>query len=290
MTQVQRPEEPMKRVGVVRSVSVPESGTESATRVADILLLFNEKEEWGVTEIARATDLSKSVVHRILQALESRQILCGSGHPRRYQFGSNGFMLAARALNHFDLRVHAEPVLRALSLLTRETTTLSALYGTSRVYLDQICGSAELSSRVVLGRPFSLHAGASSLAILAHVDEQTLSLVLANTRETVTPETITDADEILRVLKKVRVDGFATSIGERIQGAGSIAAPVFGPLTNVLGSISICGPSTRFANYEIDRMAQAISLGAAEVTRRIAEVNHREVGNEFRPEPIEVAQ
>ena len=51
-------------------------GTETAARVADVLLLFAGGPQYlGVSAISRELGLSKAVVHRILQSLVSREML-----------------------------------------------------------------------------------------------------------------------------------------------------------------------------------------------------------------------
>ena len=114
-------------------------GTEAATRVADVLLLFTDgPDSWGVSAIARELGLSKAVVHRILQTLVDRQLLAPNAHTRGYQLGAASAALGARALRESDLRRAAMPVLRRLQTLTGETTTVSALVPDGRVYLDQV--------------------------------------------------------------------------------------------------------------------------------------------------------
>src|ERR687895_1337186 len=53
---------------MISTESVPDSGTEAATRVADVLLLFaSGPAALGVSGISRRLGLSKTVVHRILR-------------------------------------------------------------------------------------------------------------------------------------------------------------------------------------------------------------------------------
>ena len=99
------------------------SGTESAGRVADVLLLLASGPPClGVTEIARELDLSKAVVHRILRSLASRQLVRADGGA--YGLGVAAAAMGARALRDLDLRTVALPVLRRLQAQTNETTTV----------------------------------------------------------------------------------------------------------------------------------------------------------------------
>ena len=157
----------------------PASGTVSADRVADVLLTFaGTGGSLGVSEISRRLGLSKAVVYRILRSLVSRRLLsvdeAGGG---RYRLGPAAATLGARALRDLDLRENALPVLRRLQHESGETATVSELVGVSRVYLDQVSSLKEIKMTVEIGRPFPLHAGASSRTILAFASEATASRI-----------------------------------------------------------------------------------------------------------------
>lgn len=243
------------------------SGTEAAARVADVLLMFaSGPNALGVSEISRELRLSKAVVHRILQSLASRSLVRVDPGTREYRLGPGAIALGARALRDFDLRSAARPTLRRLRDLTRETTTLSALFGNARLYLDQYESAQEIKMTVPLGRPFPLHAGASSRAMLAFLPEETVEQVIAAGLQQLTPETIFDPEELRHRLTATRASGCATSRGERQDGAGSVAAPVFGVDGEVVGAISVCGPVSRFDRETVDRYLPMVRAAAAEIS------------------------
>ncbi len=129
------------------------SGTETAGRVADVLLLFADGDQYlGVTAISRALGLSKAVVYRILQSLVSRELLATDPGVSGYRLGPAAVALGATAMRRFDARVAAEPVLRKLRDATGETTTLSGLVGDERVYLQQFESPREIKMTVDIGR------------------------------------------------------------------------------------------------------------------------------------------
>ena len=159
-------------------------GTESADRVADVLLLFAQSDRaLGVSEIARALGLSKAVVHRILQSLTARSLTWAVPGESTYILGPAATTLSMRAWAQLDLRYLAAPVLRRLRDETRETTTLSVLVGHQRMYLDQYESPQEVKMVVELGPRFPLHSGASSRAILAHLPQEVIEHNIAQLRE-----------------------------------------------------------------------------------------------------------
>lgn len=255
----------------VRTEATPRSGTEAATRVADVLLLFaSGPSELGVSEISRRLEMSKTVVHRILQSLASRGLVTYKASSRNYVLGSAAAALGARALRDLDLRQAALPVLRRLQRETGETTTLSELVGTARIYLDQIPSLKEIKMTVEVGRPFPLHAGASSKAILAFAPPELREFVLEDALPALTPLTLTDRVALELDLSRIEEGCTAVSLGERQHGAGSVAAPVIGFDGYAVGSISVCGPVDRFDEETVERMRPLVLRSAREISRALS--------------------
>jgi IclR family acetate operon transcriptional repressor len=244
------------------------NGTTAADRVADVLLAVGIHDgAIGVSTLARRLELSKAVVYRILQSLTDRQLLRFDPAARAYELGPSAMILGARALRTLDLRTAALPVLRQLQQLTGETTTVSALVGSMRIYLDQVPSHRELKMMVETGRPYPLHAGSSSKAILAFAPRALREQVLDEELASLTPQTITDRETLEAELERIRCSGVAVSRGERQHGAGSVAAPLFGPHGDVIGSISICGPIHRFEASTLRRYSPIVRRCAEEISK-----------------------
>lgn len=244
-------------------------GTEAAARVADILLLFTTGPEvLGVSEVSRQLGLSKAVVHRILRSLASRDVVVADRGARGYTLGSAAVTMGARALRDSTLRSAARPVLRKLRDTTGETTTLSELVGTARVYLDQFESPQEIKMMVEIGRRFPLHAGASSKVILAFLSRASCDAILSRPLQALTPNTVTDPERLRPELAEITRVGIAVSGGERQRGAGSVAAPVFG-VDGVVGAISVCGPVHRFDDDTCCSYTSLVRAAAREISARL---------------------
>lgn len=246
------------------------TGTESADRVADVLLAFAQSDRaLGVTEIARRLQLSKAVVHRILQSLASRSIVQPMAGESTYSLGPAAIGLGTKAWSQLDVRSIAAPVLRKLRAETRETATLSALVGHRRVYLDQYESPQEVKMVIEIGPQFPLHSGASSLAILAFLPEH---FAVDAVRELQGATHDVDVEAFHARLARIRDDGYATSINERKTGAASIAAPFFDGAAHVLGSVSSSGPAFRYsasADEEHTAHARLVIAAAQQITQML---------------------
>jgi DNA-binding IclR family transcriptional regulator len=246
------------------------TGTEAAARVIDVLLLFTDgPSTLGVSRIARELDLSKAVVHRILQTLVGRGMVAFDPACREYRLGTAAAALGARALRDSDLRSAALEPLRGLRDATAETATLTALVPNGRVYLDQVPGTHEIKMTVELGRRFPLHAGSSGKCMLAFLPEAERERLLAGPLAALTADTVTDPAALLAELDAIRDRGFASSTGERQADAGSVAAPVFDVGGTVIGAISVCGPRYRVTAELMDRVAPQVVAVAEQISRRM---------------------
>lgn len=240
------------------------AGTTSADRVADVVVLFaTTGRPMRVTEVARALGLSKAVVHRILQSLTSRSLLRQVPGRAVYVLGPVLTSLAAGSWSPGELRAVSAPTLRELRDQTGETTTLSVLVGRERVYVDQHESPHEVKMVVDLGQRLPLHSGASSKAILAFLPDQYAEDALRQLRE-VRPDL--DADGYRAELAEIRGRGYAVSRNERDTGAASVAAPVFGPDHDVLGSISSSGPMFRYEDDDQGAHARLVVTAAQAIT------------------------
>ncbi|WP_262379708.1 IclR family transcriptional regulator [Nonomuraea sp. PA05] len=243
----------------------------SVERAMDVLLLFgrSSRPDLGVTEIATELDLTKAAVHRILTALRSRELIALDPVTRRYSLGHAAIALGRAYMARTDLRAMAGPELRRLSQQTAETVTLSVRRGDTRLYVDQAVPAQELRMEVSLGIPYPLHAGSSSKAILAFLrPEEVEAYLVRHQLDALTPKTITEPDKLRAELATVRRRGYATSLGERQEGAASVAAPIFDHDGLVIAAVSVAGPATRFKPH-LQEAAQPLLETAARLSARL---------------------
>ncbi|MFT5222333.1 MAG: IclR family acetate operon transcriptional repressor [Glaciecola sp.] len=243
-------------------------------RALDVLTLFAREgvASLGVTEVSEALELSKAVVHRILATLRAKDYVELDQSTRRYVLGPRALTLGLSVLDRLDVQDIARGALRELVMRTNETATLSVRAGWSRVYVDQVNPARDIKMVVQLGSSHPLHAGSSSKALLAFLDPELQQAYLDRGEfEAVTSATITSRRALERDLRQIRSRGYAISLGERQEGAGSVAAPILNHEGAVVSVISVCGPLERFRS-EVDACAASL----LEVTHAVsARLGHR---------------
>lgn len=254
-------------------------GTTAAARAAEVLLEFGRRSSaLGVSEIARATGMSKAVAHRILTTFVECGLLLYEPSTRRYLLGPAAATLGVRALDVSPLRRMAREALVDLQRATGETATVSARVPGGRVYLDQVESTQEIKMTVDLGKRFDLHSGSSGRVILAHLSDEERDDLLSRPLPRLTATTIVDAAALRETLRTARERGVCRSTGERQEGAGSIAAPVFGADGSVVGSVSVCGPSYRMTDEACARYEGLVAQAAQWVSRAMG---YRPAGSEL---------
>lgn len=220
----------------------------------------------GVTELAQELNISKAVVHRILNSLRGAGFIDFDPASRRYLLGPSALDLGLAALRNVDVRELARPVLVRLSEQIQETATLSIRSGWDRIYIDQATSPREVKMTVALGRPYPLYAGSSSKSLLAFLPPNEVDEYLERTDlRPLTDLTITDVSVLRTELEEIRARGFAVSRGERQSGAGSVAAPILDHHGYPVASMSLCGPVERFQQCSEEAAGLIV-----EATRRLS--------------------
>lgn len=243
---------------------MPGSVTVAAVeRAADVLMHFSVTPgpDLGVTEIAADLGLSKAAVHRVLASLRTRGFVELDARTHRYSLGVSVMRLGMSYLERIDVRRIAQPFLQELSERTQETATLSITAGAdARVYVDQVTPEREVIMSVTLGKPYPLHTGASSRALLAFLPEQQIEAYINS-------EPL-DSAALRQDLADVRTAGWARSTAERMTGAASVAAPVLDHEGRAVAVISVCGPAERFAG-EVQACRDALLHTTHGVSRQL---------------------
>ena len=75
--------------------------------------------------------------------------------------------------------------------------------------------------------------------MLAYADPEFRKNVLERPMTATTPETITDPEELLPLLEKVREQGWATAANQSAIGLNTLAAPLFNATGEIIGAVGI---------------------------------------------------
>lgn len=241
---------------------------QSIDRAVAILRCFDGRTpDLGISDLARATGLSTSTVHRLLLAMQENGLIRQTAH-RRYAIGPLVAQLAHSGGIPATLRDAAMPVLRALRDETEETAAVHELLPSGqRVVLDQVESRHQLRRTYTeFGIPVQLPLGAPGKVLLAFSPWKRQVEVLAGPLEQVLSQTITDPLVLAAQLAEIRTRGFAKSLSERTPGIRSVAAPVFDFSGQAVGCLSVSGPEMRMPVERMDEFGERVVPAAWSVS------------------------
>lgn len=243
----------------------------STVRVLRILEEIAKSEDGiGVTELANRLELNKSTVYRFLATLEEEQYLEQQETTKKYQSGIKLFELASRIVNQVDWTKDIRPFLVDLKDRVNETVHLGIIDNGEVVYIDKVeCErSIRMYSRV--GKRAPIYCTGVGKAILAFLSKEKQANIIKNIDYTkFTTNTIIDDSDLKKEIKIIRAQGFALDREEHEAGVNCAAAPIFTHDGQVLGGISIAGPSSRVDEENLFELAAEVKETAQLISRRL---------------------
>jgi len=198
--------------------------------------------ELGTNDIARRTRINPSTVSRLLATLVDSGLIEHVQATGRYRLGLRLVQLGNAVVERLDLRDLARGPLEALVAVTAETATLSAPGEGVAITIDFVPGPSSVQGVAQIGRPSVAHATATGKVMLAlSTGGAPEGPLLAYTART-----ITDPVALRGELERVRVRGWAESLGEREDDLNAIAAPIRDGRGGLAAIMGLQGPAFRF--------------------------------------------
>ncbi|WP_420997633.1 IclR family transcriptional regulator [Cupriavidus sp. 30B13] len=222
------------------------NGIQVIARAARILdVLGGSSAGMSLGEIARAVDLPRSTVQRIVNALGTEELVRAER--------SDGVRLGPALLRlvgrqHTDVVAVVTPHLQALSEEVGETVVLTRISGQQLVFVHVIVAERELRVVPRVGTNLPLHSTCTGRALLAMSTDEEVVAMLGDNYERVTPHTLHTSAALLRELRKVRKDGYAVDREETAIGISAVAVAI----DTILGryAVSVVVPSARFEGQQ----------------------------------------
>ena len=223
-----------------------------------ILKCFSfERPELGITEIAGELGLHKSTVHRIMATMADEGFVERESSGR-YTLGWRLFELGEAVHSRWSSGKLARETLETLVAQIGETAHLAVLDDSQVLYIEKVESPRMLRMPSSVGRRDPAHCTALGKVLLASLDEAALlSLIYGHPLVSLTPNTITDPDQLREEVRRVREQGFAVDREEYEIGLMCVAAPILDDTGRTCGAISIAGPTSRIQD-SLDKHVSAV--------------------------------
>jgi DNA-binding IclR family transcriptional regulator len=200
----------------------------------------------GLSELSGALGAPKSSLLLLLRPMVAEGYLLHIDG--RYRLGTRMFRLAAHVLTARKMRGLVLPYLDELARRTQETVFFAVLDREARIAscVEVVDTPNPIRYTIPIGLTMPLYSTAAGNVLLAHQERDWQDEYLRTTRlEAVTPDTLTDPDQLRRLLDEVRQKGVAVSIGRMSVGSGAVAAPVFTADDKLMGALVVAAPAER---------------------------------------------
>lgn len=247
-----------------------DSSAHVVDRVFSILeYLSLSPESKGPTEIASATGLHKSTVHRLLSSL------CERGYAEKtpagtYHIGVKLVEIASNHINNLELQTEARPLLNELHNELGLVVHLGILDHNEVVYVEKMDISRNLRLYTQIGMRVPAHCSSLGKCLLASLSGDDVDYLLHKTKlEQYTPNTITSISEFKAHLRQVRQQGWAMDNEEYITGNRCIASPVYDYRGEVIAAVSASGPASLLVDERIPKVVKKVRETSAEISRRL---------------------
>jgi DNA-binding IclR family transcriptional regulator len=223
-------------------------------KAGELLALYDrDHTEWGVREAASRLKIAKSSAHDLMSSLAELGFL-NKTEENRYRLGWRLVTLSETLLATTELRKEARPVMEELAAQYQETIHLAVLDGTQAVYVDKLEGRqavrVELTS---LGARLYAHCSALGKVLLAYTPEEEVKRIIRTAGlPRFTAHTITEEEELLQSLIKIRKQGYAYDMEEILPDLCCVGAPIYNHAGQVIAAISMSVPAYRFRRSQTE--------------------------------------
>jgi DNA-binding IclR family transcriptional regulator len=250
---------------VLAAYDYPIRSVEKTMRILDAVA--NGDDGISLRDLARQMDMSKGTLHRFLATLRVGGYVDQDPATKRYSLGLRFHQFSQSMLRQNTLLARSRPVMRRLVQRWSETVTVAVLDGAEVLYVDAQESTDPLRYSVKAGGRAPAYATALGKVLLAGLGDDEVRRRHAGRRlARYTPHTHTSLVALLRAVRHVRHDGYASDDQEFIDGIRCIAVPIRDYTGRTIAALSISGPAFRFTPSGSHELRTALALAAAEIS------------------------
>ena len=233
-------------------------------RAARILsLLKGNAHGMTITEVTEATGWHKSSVHKLLVTLTHHGLLDRNQITKRYSLGIQLVEYGQFVLGKIDLRQEARSFLELLSEYSGETSNYCIRRGDKVIIADSVECRDALRVTPPIGTIDPIVAKSNGKAIMAFLpDKQVEKILTKEGLPAFTRRSVTSPEAFRTELAKIRNQGYATDFEEFQEGVCAVSAPLIKGDHQVMGTLSVVGPSFRMTRDKMKHYGKKCSDAA----------------------------
>lgn len=244
-----------------------------------LLMLADEQQEVGTSELARKLDMHKATASRILIKLAEYGFVYKNKETRKYWLGPSihqmGKTMAYVGFN--EILEVARGQIDELRNALNETVALEIWLGNSTV--TAYYALPNHSDKIVPppGKQLALHAAAGAKAILAYTHPDRVNTLLDGELEKLTNNTHTKVAEIKAKLAIYLHQGFSLDYEEMHSGICAAAAPLFDQLKRPTAAIVVLAPPSRSETLTDPKLIQQLKTTTSSISKELSAKQFRAI-------------
>jgi IclR family pca regulon transcriptional regulator len=232
-----------------------------------------DRERLSLSEVARATGLTRAATRRFLLTLVQLGYMRNDG--REFSLRPRVLELGYAYLSGLALPEIAAPHLEELVAKVRESSSVSVLDGDHIVYIARVPTKRIMTVAISVGTRFPAYATSMGRVLLAAMSPDEFEHYLARADLTaLTGRTVTSPDQLRAIVSEVSRRGYAIVDQELEEGLRAIAAPIHGSAGAVTAAINVSAHASRVSLAAM----QTDLLPALQETARRIEADLRSQG------------
>jgi IclR family pca regulon transcriptional regulator len=197
-----------------------------------------EHAELTLSDVARATDLTRAAARRFLHTLVDLGYVRTDG--RLFALRPRVLELGYSFLSSMSLPELALPHMEQLSATIHESCSVAVLDADDIVYVARVVTRRIMTVAINVGTRFPAYATSMGRVLLAHQPDDWLEHYLSvTTLEPITPKTVTDPAQLRRDLERVRAQGYCVVDQELEIGLRSMAVPIRAASGQVIAAMNV---------------------------------------------------
>ncbi|WP_455760078.1 IclR family transcriptional regulator [Cloacibacillus evryensis] len=241
----------------------------SVYKAYKILELFGEKSGLSFAEINNRLDLPQATLYRFLATLITCGLLDVDPKSKLYSLGPSMIYLGNAAVSSIDIVSLARPFMEKLKEETNETISLFIRKGFKKICIAKVESDLSIRYSAKIGEANYLHGGASGNILMAGMTKKELDMLESTVGfPKLTEHTVIDRGKIERILDKTRKDGYWVSYKERRDDTAGIGVPIFNHLGQIVASLNITLPSTRFDEITVEKWIPILKKAGLDISRK----------------------
>lgn len=190
-------------------------------------------------DLVAALAIKWTTAYRTLAYLRDQGYVVRDDQTGVYRVGPRLYFIGSSYVAHHQLLQIARPYLKDAVNESGVTGQLVERYGNYSVVLMAFEPQSMYLPKTTVGFHFPLHCGSKGHVLLAHSAPEFIDEYLSRPLEALTEYTVTDPEQLRRVLESVRAKGYAVTQRDVRVPVASAAAPIFDAGKNAIAAFTL---------------------------------------------------